>query len=368
MSRDDATRTALRLFAFVFLLVLAALVVADRRGPGQFGYRPDPDGVRAFLSELEQPYFRDAGSECMDRAEEVDTFLYRQMDRAHRARYGKPFVVERQGIGDCISWGAAHAVYASEAVDWSLGKLPDAPLFPSTEALYGGSRVESRGRPGDGSSPVGGWQDGSFGGAAAKWLRDWGVVYRQPFPELGYDLTTYSPERAKEWGAYGAGGRGDRGRLDVIAKKHPCRHVAAVRTWSELVAAVTAGYPCTIASDVGFASRTDESGVLDAQGQWLHQMCIIGLRFAKNAPPGTKAVDAALILNSWGTKWISYSGRYPADQPDGSFWALRPVVEKILSQNDSYAIGSVDGFAWREIDHGEWLAPAPVETQARSPR
>jgi hypothetical protein len=183
-------------------------------------------------------------------------------------------------------------------------------------------------------------------------------VYRQPFPELGYDLTNYSAERAKQWGAYGNGGQNDRGRLDTIAKKHPARHVVAVRTWDECVAALTAGFPVTIASNQGFASRTDDSGILAPSGTWLHQMVLVAIRFQENAPQGVKAVDACLVLNSWGPRgWISYAGKYPADQPDGSFWATRPVIENILRQNDSYAIGDIKtGFKWRDIHHGNWLA------------
>lgn len=365
-----ADARALRLFVFVMLvgLAVAAWMNARRPGPAEAwlagepltGYRPDPEGTRAFLAELgPDGVFARAAPDAMAQATEVDTFLWRQMDRAHRTRYGTPFVVGRQGIGDCVSWGAAHAVYCAEAVSWDLGELVEAPLMPATEAIYGGSRVESRGKGGDGASPVGGWSDGATGWGAAKFLRDWGVVYREPFPDLGYDLTTYSADRAKAWGAYGCGGQGDRGRLDAVAKRHPCRHVVAVKTWAELVAAVGSGFPVTIASSQGFGSRTDASGVLPASGTWMHQMAVIGVRFAKTAPPGVRAVDAAAVINSWGTKWISYAGKYPADLPDGVFWAERPVVERILAQGDSYAIGAVE-FRYRDIHHGEWLAPAPA--------
>lgn len=364
MSRAETN--AVRLFVTLFLLALGvgawvySRPAAPAVGNAGFGWTPDPEGVRRFLDELgDKRFFADAAPEAMDKAQRVDTFLYRAMAKAHQARYGKPWVCEKQGIGDCVAWGAMHAVWCSEAISWDLGLIAEPPLIPSTEAIYGGSRVEARNKP-EGS---GGWSDGSYGGAAARWLRDWGVVYRQPFHDLGYDLTTYSADRAKQWGNYGNGGQGDKGRLDTVAKKHPARHVVAVRTWDELVAAITAGFPVTIASNQGFASRTDESGVLEARGTWMHQMCIVGIRFADKAPPGVKAVDAALVLNSWGTKWISYAGKYPADQPDGSFWATRPVVERILRQDDSYAIGDIKtGFKWRDIHHGNWLAPGPIET------
>jgi hypothetical protein len=339
--------------------------------PSNFGYVPDPVGTKKFLAELgDAKFFSQAAPEAMEKVQEVDTFLWRAMDKASRARYGKPFVVGKQGIGDCVSWGAMHAVFCSESIDWDLGRLPDPPLMPSSEAIYGGSRVEARGKPGDGSSPVGGWSDGSFGGAAAKWLRDWGAVYRQPYPELGIDLTTYSPERARQWGAYGCGGQGDNGRLDAVAKRHPCKHVVAVRAWDELAAAITAGFPVTIASSQGFTTTAlaSPAGVCEASGTWMHQMCIIGIRFAKNSPHDPSAIDAALILNSWGPSYITYHGKFPADQPEGSFWARRSVVEKILAQGDSWAVGSVDGWKWRELNHHDWLAPAPPEKVSAYPR
>ena len=217
MSRGDD-----RILTRVLTLVVAGLLTAvaaryvhrwlDTAEQKFFGYQPDPEGVAEFLIELGPGrYFSDAAPEAMAKSARIDTFLYRAMDAAHRSRYGKPFVAWKQGIGDCVSFGAGGAVYCSEAISWSLGKSPEAPLVPSTEAIYGGSRVEARGRDGGGSSPVGGWSDGSYGGAAAKWLRDWGVVYRQPFPELGYDLTNYSSDRAKNWGGIRCGWRGRQG-------------------------------------------------------------------------------------------------------------------------------------------------------------
>jgi len=326
----------------------------------RFGYTPDPVGTRQFLATLgDEKYFFQAGAEAMKEAKGVDTFLYRQLDAAHRARYGKPFVVGRQLIGDCVSWGAMHAVAISEAVSWSLGKLPEPPLMPATEALYGGARVEARGKPGDGAQPYGGFSDGATGFGAAKFLREYGVVYRQKYPTA--DLTEYSGERARQYGAYGCGGQGDNGRLDAEAKKHPLRHVVAVRSWAELAAALESGYPVTLASSQGFQSVRNKDGIAEASGTWMHQQVAIAIRHKKNGSPD----DLVLILNSWGPNWIA-GPKVPADMPDGSYWARRSVVETRMLE-DAWAIGDTDGFKYRDIHHGNWLAPAPPETQARTP-
>ncbi len=358
---------ALRWLAVALLLGLAvaAIVAGVGRGPqlagsspDDFGYRPDPRGVEAFLAELPEPMFRQAGAETVAQAKGVDTFLYRSAAKAHQARYGKPWVVERQGIGDCVSWGWAHGVYIAQAVDWETGRLAAPPLFPSTEAIYGGSRVEARGRSGDGASPVGGWSDGSYGAAAARWVRDWGVIYREKFDR--YDLSAYSAERAKQWGAYGNGGQGDGGRLDTVAKRHPAQYVAMVTTWAEAAAAIEAGFPIPVASMQGFASQTDAQGYAAPSGQWAHEMCFVAVRYQKNGSPS----DALLCLNSWGPRWITYRGKFPSDQPDGSFWVTRSVVESMLRQKDSFAVGSVAGFGWRDLHNGNWLSPAPPDTVA----
>lgn len=335
----------------ITLYALALWNAPEKKGggwgaDGNFGYEPDPAGAARFLDSLDVRFFSDAAPDAMENAEPVDTFLYRAMDAASRERYGRPFAPERQGIGDCVSWGAAHAVYCAEAIEWQLGNRSEPPIFPSTEALYGGSRVEARGKDGSGSRPVGGWSDGSTGYGAAKWLRDFGVVYREQYE--GYDLRDYSADRAKQYGAYGCGGKDDGGKLDGIAKKTPCRHVVAVKTWDELVAAITSGYPVTIASSQGFNKTRDADGFCRAQGTWMHQMCIVGIRFKKMG--GGRV--GALILNSWG----NYCGgpKWPDDQPDGSFWAEKSVVERILAQGDSWAIAEV-AFQWRDIRHDRWL-------------
>lgn len=359
---------ALRWLALAGLLGLAAVVVVRelaRPGPAagsaaddeNFGYQPDPAGVERFLAELPQPLFRDAGAETIREAKGADTFLYRAAYRAHAARYGKPWVVERQGIGDCTSWGWAHGIWVAQCVDWETGRIGEPPPFPSTEAIYGGSRVEARGRPGDGAAPVGGWSDGSYGAACARWVRDWGVVYREEVG--GHDLRAYSPDRAKKWGAYGCGGQSDGGKLDTIAKKHPATHVALVKTWAEAAAAVEAGFPIAVCSLVGFESVRDQHAYARTSGQWAHCMVFIAVRYQKNGSPS----DALLCLNSWGPRWIS-GPKWPEDMPEGSFWVTRATVERMLAnQPDSFAVGSISGFGWRDLDNGAFLTPAPPEAR-----
>lgn len=359
---DESTRYRLAVAA---VLLGLAVLVAVRAGlllegtigfGGRFGYTPNPEGTKQFLRELDEPRFSQAAPECMAKVRGVDTFLYRAADKAHRARYGTPFKVWRQSIGDCVSFGWGLGIFVSESVDFENGQLAEPPMLPVVESIYGGSRVEARNKPEGG----GGWSDGSYGGAAARWCRDWGVVYREVVAT--HDLRTYSGDRAKQWGNWGNGGQGDKGRLDAVAKKHPCKYVSLVKDWSEAAAAVEAGFAIPICSMQGFASRRTEGGWAEASGTWAHCLCIIGVRYQKNGSPR----DGMLIANSWGESWIS-GPKWPDDMPEGCFWADRKTVERMLAGEDSFAVGSVAGWGWREINHGEWLQPMPVETIGRKP-
>ena len=353
----------------VFAGVLGALVermtnrIVDHV-ESRFGYDPNPEGTKRVLEEFgAEGRFSAAGADAIEKARGQDTFLYRSAVKAHQALYHEPWVVGRQGIGDCVSWGWSHAVWIALAVDWETGRLAQPPPMVATESVYGGSRVEARGRPGDGRAAVGGWSDGSYGAAAARWVRDWGVAFRANAG--GHDLTTYSPDRAKNWGAYGNGGQNDLGKFDEFVKAHRAEHVAAVGTFSEAAAAIESGFPVAVCSGQGFANVRDQHGFAAAQGSWAHCMVFVAVRYKANGSPD----DALLCLNSWGPSWIS-GPKWPSDMPEGSFWVHRATVERMLGgeNTDSFAVGSVSGFSWRPVNHRDWFEPAPPASMVQPAR
>jgi hypothetical protein len=46
--------------------------------------------------------------------------------------------------------------------------------------------------------------------------------------------------------------------------------------------------------------------------------------------------------------------------PEGSFWIDAKVIDGMLAGEDSFAVGSIDGFGWRDLHHGNWLSPTPL--------
>jgi hypothetical protein len=344
----------------VFAAIVGALVerATHRIAAGvesRFGYTPNPEGVREFLAELDQPEFKGAAPDVLRNAKNRDTFLYRHADRAHRAVYGRPFEVWNQGNhGSCVSFGWAMGSFVGQAVDWTEGELPDPPKLVATEPIYGGSRTAGRLPP----ITFAGYSDGSYGAAAARWVVGTkagvgGILYRQKYGSV--DLSTYDIQTSREWGANGVPAA-----LAKQATEHTAQGVALCDSWDSLAAAIENGMPVPICSNVGFAATNvrDADGFLPRGGNWSHCMVVIGIRYKANGSPR----DGALICNSWGQSWVR-GGRFPDDMPEGCFWADRKDIEAILAQGDSFVIAGVHGWKARDLDNGAWLQPAAARPQ-----
>lgn len=352
------------------LAALAVLLAVLPQNPapqqdGNYGYTPDPEGTAEFLHELKRPTFAEAGADAVAGAKFVDTFLYRPLNAAHQARYGSPWKAWNQGNhGSCVSFAFALAAFTAQSIDWATGDMPEPPLAVATEPIYGGSRTAARVPP----ITVNNGGDGSYGAAAARWIRGLangtgGILYRKPYPEHRIDLSEYSIPVSKQMGRLGVFEN-----LAREAYRHRAMSVAKVSTWEELSAAIESGYPVAICSTVGYGGRErrDADGFLPRGSSWAHAMCIIGIRHAKNAEKKEGGVggaasavidprDGALIANSWGQHWLDEtSARWPEDMPAGCFWAERKNVEAALAQGDSFAVGGVE-FVYRDLDHGGWM-------------
>lgn len=358
MQRDERAIVAAVLLVTAAVFALYWLPVGPQPAGQNFGYAPDPAATRAFLRELKQPTFAQAGAEIMRAAQGRDTFLWRFADKAHRAVYGKPFGPWRQGIGDCVAFGWAMGSYVGQSVDWSTGALPEPPLLVDTSGIYGGSRCESRG------IEFAGWSDGSYGAAAARWVAGLknatgGILYRKKYGAI--DLTEYDPQRSKEWGAYGCGGKGNT-TLDKIANEHTARGVALITNFDEAAAAIEAGMPVVVCCGLSWSTKRDEDGFAPRTPQgWAHCQCIIGVRYAKNAGADVKRPrDGLAVINSWGSAWQS-GGKNPADQPDGCYWITREEANAALKGGDSFCIAGVNGFRWRDINHTDWQGQPPAD-------
>lgn len=242
---------------------------------------------------------------------------------------GKPFPVWNQGIGDCVSFGWALALSTLVATQVARGQSSGYPADVATEPIYGGSRVEVGGRR------LGPSEDGSIGAWAARWVCDWGVLFRQNYgPE---DLSAYQPSRARSWGWSGVPDA-----LEPIAREHPvgtARLIGSYTAARDWIAGVNG--PVVVCSNQGFEDRRDSQGFARARGVWPHCMCFVAVDDAASRP-------GLLCCNSWGPSWISGPTRH--DQPPGSFWVDAETADRMLRQGDSHGVSDFRGLGPRTID------------------
>lgn len=239
------------------------------------------------------------------------------------------YPVVRQLIGDCVSFGWGKAIMTTLACDIIVRgeneKWPGAEIC--TEWIYGTSRVVAgRGRLRNSDGSVGAWAAQSVS------QRGQGTLLRKVYDVNGktYDLTKYDPNRAKTWGHRGL----PLEALESEGDKHPVSaKPALIRSFTEAADAIHNGYAIAVCSNQGFTDTRDRDGFIKASGRWNHCMEFGGVRGDR---PGL-----LLDNSSWGN-WVG--GHNPDDIPDGCAWVDAKTCDRMLSQDDSYAVPGYQGF------------------------
>ncbi len=230
-----------------------------------------------------------------------------------------------QLIGDCVSWGAKHAVEYLECFQIAMGNMNKFRLiFPSYH--YGTGRVLIGGQKGD-------HQDGSIGVWQIQAIQKYGVICNDD-----PNVPPYSAKVAKTFGA-------DDGNVleqfTELGQKHLIQKTAKVTTWDQLVDAVCNGYPVTVASNQGFTMNPQSDGFHHPSGRWDHQMCITYVD-----DDGGAVESHGGILNSWGDVMgsvVDFRDK-SLKWPVGMIRARKNVIVSMLEQGDSWAYGSFQDF------------------------
>jgi hypothetical protein len=314
----------------------------------RFGWKPDYPAMERILGESQHPILGLAAEAHSVPHTERTALLYEPIVWRWPA-----WKQGAQAIGDCVSWGsslACTAILCKEAMRRNNPRL--APAAAATESIYGGARVEALGKR------SGGWSDGAFGLAAAKWVKNWGVLLRLDYskqtgnPE--HDLRKYNPDtpdgkgKAKSWGNWGNGGKEDNGALDALAKHMPVREYSSCRGFEDVGRTIgDLAQPVTIGSGQGFDMTLDRDGFWHPSGSWAHLMVWLGVRYGSR--PG------ALLFQSWGPRTTKKTeNKWPKEMPDNvagcSGWVDADVVDRMCKKGDANALIGMAGFVEDTFD------------------
>jgi len=266
---------------------------------------------------------------------EVGVGETRLLFQDYAAVHGFTYVPRKQGDApSCVGQAAAAAVDFLAAVEiYSFGESERPPPGAAAAcAIYGLSRQEI----GELGPDMGG---GSMNIWACQALQQYGVLARIQYPMLGYDLREPSAARAIKFGSQGL----TRG-LEMVSKIHPVQDYIAINSYEDLRDAVVTGHPVIIGSSQGFGNgklTRDSEGFLNPPFRifrpsiWNHSMCCIGV-----CDTGRKG---ALIINSWGSDWISGPDRFP-NTPDGCFFVDASIIDRMVKMGDSFALRGYKGY------------------------
>jgi hypothetical protein len=298
------------------------------------GWVSDPEAVEAVLDTLPagERLFGDTPAGRAVMGDDQDIYLW----DACRKVTGDRLPARNQGtVGSCVAFGTGSAVEHLLCVQIATGGRGEfRPLVQ--EVIYGGSRVEV------GNGRIKG--DGSVGGWAAKWVRDWGVVSRGTHGR--HDLSQYSESRCRDWGRSGVPDE-----LEPVARESPVKGVSLVKSAEEARRALAQGYPIAVCSRQGFSMSRDRDGFASAQGEWAHCMAITGY----SAGPRR----GFYVLNSWGPD--AHTGPTGKGDPGtAGFWADWRVLDRMLAgeKNEGWAFSDAAGFPARKLD---WTVRRPAD-------
>lgn len=305
-----------------------------------FGWVDDQIQVWKVVGEIEnqgqKAMFADAAPNLMTEDDDAPVFMW-DAEMKVLGEIQKSF--NQGSIGSCVGAGYARGSQDLMLIQCAAGSTQYPGAGVAIEPIYGGSRVEV------GGGQIGG--DGSIGAWAAQWLNKWGVLLRKTYEAGGkqHDFTTYSIPRCRQYGNSGVPTE-----LETIAREYPVTAVAMVRSAEEAWAAIGGGKPIPVCSNQGFTSNL-VGGFCEPSGTWNHCMTIRG-RFMH--PQRGKCF---VIQNSWGS-YLSgdnviphVEGRGAVTLPEGCFATTFSVVDRMVKQQDSFALAGLKGWERERIDY-----------------
>lgn len=291
------------------------------------GWEDDPAEVEAVACLQPMPVFGDTPAGQAEIVLPKTCYLW----KIHEAVVKSPMPNYNQGsVGSCVGFGAVAAIESTMVSEIYRGE-PEEYKPLAQEITYAGSRIEiGRGRLGRG--------DGSIGAWAAEFSLKYGCLARGVYGK--YDFSRYDQDKCR---ALGLAGVPD--DLEPTVKKYPVKAITLIKNWEDCKKALSQGYGVSVASSQGFTMQRDSKGMCHPRGRWMHQMAICGYSMDGN--------EKGWIRNSWGAN--AHTGPVgEGNPPTGGFWADAEVINKMLSQGDSWAFSGLSGFPVQKVIDIDW--------------
>lgn len=252
-----------------------------------------------------------------------------------RVNGGKHIRYVNQVTGSCVGAGFANALRTLGYVEIANG---DAEEWPVEEGWWPWTYGQGRVRAG-----LNGPGEGSFGSAQAEAAVQDGWIFRNELSGLpdfqkSENWLVLPKSVEMEW----SDGRAKASHAKLGAK-HLVKTAARIRNSEEAKAALTNGYPITIASMFGTsgarATGTPAVQLAEWDDRWAHQMSCQGCW----DHPSLGLIF--YILNQWG------SNAHPAPlngEPPGGFW-IRASTFDMMLKDEGFAFSGFEGFPARTL-------------------
>lgn len=288
------------------------------------GYVRRKDAIRDFIANTSKPFLSQQNAEIKGSGEGVQVRLM----LAYEKVTGVPFVPHKQIHGTCVGEGGVLGAELLSAVEIAAGQKEVWRGKFCVAYSYGISRVE-----------VGGGRirgDGSTGAWMAKALMHYGVLLNRRYPK--YDLSTRRDDLAVRWGDMGVPDE-----LEVIGKERPVETAALVTSAAEAADSIANGNPVFMCANWIFnQQQLDKDGFSNGGVRSGHCTLLTGVD-TKSERRGFEN------QGSWGE---FYRGpKHKLGCAAGACWNDWAIIDKLLRQNDSFALSGFVGYPRRKIDY-----------------
>ena len=304
------------------------------------GWLPQPEQTELYASTIPRKYKTQLQELPYDLDKSVYPFraLTQLLKGTRYVKDGRLRALAQGNYGSCTGFAGSRAADITAACDilqrgeserWPSDSSGE-PILTSPDYVYAASRTVS--------NQLGRWQ-GSYGGAVAKALREYGAVHQRKYGR--YDLSEYSISRCRSWAS-----RGVPEPILEQARKHPFLPTVRVESVEQAVALTQNGYGFLICCNLAWQSVRDEDGFCRrARPPWSHAQAA-GLGYV-SLKQGRRVKRGFLIQNSWGNAWPGGAVGALTDMPYGAYFIRWHDMQAAIGSRDCYALADYHGFQER---------------------